>query len=122
MAGVFDRLQEEIEDKQGAEGITALDMTELSPALRRIVRLLLRESQMNYLHLRDAVDAMPVEQRLSHAELNLVLDTLTRQYWLKRIGNGEHAIYKVNLRRRSGGSLPSGVWNTLDEKLKGKPK
>ena len=122
MAGIFDRLQDEIEDKQGTGGITALDMAELSPALRRIVRLLLRETQMNYLHLRDAMDTLPVDQRLSHADLNLALNTLTQQYWLRRIGNDEHAIYKVNLRRRSGSSLPSGVWSTLDAKLKGKPK
>ena len=48
MPGVFDRLQKEIEDKQPEGGITALDLAELSPSLRRIMKLMLCELQMDY--------------------------------------------------------------------------
>ena len=121
MPGVFDRLQKEIENKEGEGGITALDIAELPPTLRKIMRLMLRELQLSYPQLIETVAAMPDNERLAHKDLNDALDVLTSQGWLIRIGQGEKAIYKVNLRRKAGSKLASGVWNVLDEKLKGKP-
>lgn len=122
MSGVFDRLQKEIEDKQGAGGITALDLAELPIALRRIMRLMLRELQLSAPQLSEAVAAMPESDRLTQKELDEALETLTQQSWLVRIGQGEKAIYKVNLRRKAGSNLVDGIWNTLDSKLKDKPE
>jgi len=122
MPGVFDRLQKEIENKQGEGGITALDLADLPPALRKIMRLMLRELQLDYARLWDTVAAMPPEDRLSRADLDRALETLTEQSWLARLGEGERAIYKVNLRRKSGSTLASGIWASLDEKLKDNPK
>ncbi|MEW6403073.1 MAG: hypothetical protein AB1649_14840 [Chloroflexota bacterium] len=122
MPGVFERLQQKIEIKQKAGGITPMDLAELSPAMRRIVRLLLRELQMDYPQILEAVRAMPAEDRISPENLRQALDTLTQQFWLTRIGTDDRAIYKVNLRRRSGTALPSGIWGALDAKLKQRPK
>jgi hypothetical protein len=122
MPGVFDRLNKEIKDKQQEGGITALDLAELSPALRKIMRLMLRELQMNYPRLCEVMDAMPEQERLTRDGLDDALSTLTQQFWLLRIGEGEKAIYKVNLRRKEGSKLASGIWSSLDAKLKDKPK
>jgi hypothetical protein len=122
MPGVFDRLQKEIENKQSEGGITALDLADLPPALRKIMRLMLRELQLNYPQLTEAVAALPEAERLASKELDEALEVLTRQSWLVRIGEGRKAIYKVNLRRKSGSTLASGVWNALDSKLKDKPE
>jgi len=118
MPGVFDRLQQHIEDKQKDGGITALDLADLSPALRKIMRLMLRRLQLNYPQLCEAMDALPEGERLSRADLDLALDTLTRQAWLIRLGDGPKAVYKVNLRAKSGSTLASGIWSSLDERLK----
>lgn len=122
MPGVFDRLQREIENKQQEGGITALDLADLPPALRKIMRLMLRELQMNYLRLCEAMDAMPESERLSRADLESALDTLTKQFWLIRLGEGSRATYKVNLKRKAGSALGGGVWSALDSKLKDKPQ
>jgi len=122
MPGVFDRLNKEIEDKQQEGGITALDLVGLPPALRKIMRLMLRQLEMDYPKLCEAVDSMPEEDRLSRDDLQSALSTLTEQFWLTRIGQDEKAIYKVNLRRKEGSKLAAGIWSALDEKLKGKPK
>lgn len=122
MTGVFDRLNKEIENKQQEGGITALDLADLSPALRRIMKLMLRELQMSYPRLCEAVDSMPDKERISRDDLSAALSTLTQQFWLIRIGEGEKAIYKVNLRRRAGSTLAAGIWSALDAKLKDKPK
>ena len=122
MPGVFDRLNKEIQDKQQEGGITPLDLAGLPPALRKIMRLMLRELQMTYPRLCEAMDSMPEAERLTRDDLQVTLSTLTQQFWLIRIGEGEKAIYKVNLRRRQGSTLASGIWSSLDSKLKDKPK
>jgi hypothetical protein len=122
MAGVFDRLNKEIQDKKKEGGITPLDLAGLPPALRRIMRLMLRELHAGYPRLCEIMDGMPEKDRLSREELQSTLTELTEQYWLIRIGDGEKAIYKVNLRRREGSTLMAGIWSALDEKLKNKPE
>src|SRR5512140_3458431 len=102
MSGVFDRLQKEIENKGNEGGITALDLADLPPTLRKIMRLMLRELQLSYPQLTEASAALPEDQQLSSKDLDEALDTLTVQGWLTRIGQGEKAIYKVNLRRKAG--------------------
>jgi hypothetical protein len=34
------------------------------------------------------------------------------------LGEGAKAVYKVNLRAKSGSTLASGIWSALDGKLK----
>ncbi|HKJ38481.1 MAG TPA: hypothetical protein VJ972_06880 [Anaerolineales bacterium] len=118
MPGIFDRLQKEIEDKQGEGGITALDLADLPPALRKIMRLMLRELKLSYHQLIETIASLPDKDQLPLQELDEALEVLSRQSWLIRIGNGEKAIYKVNLRRKAGSTIASGVWSTLDTKLK----
>ncbi len=118
MTGVFTRLQTIIEDKNKQGGITALDLADLPPSLRKIMRLILRQIRMDYPQLCAAVDALPEPERLARADLDRSLETLTSQAWLTRLGEGAKAVYKVNLRAKSGSSLASGIWASLDEKLK----
>ena len=121
MPGVFDRLQKNIDDKQKEGGITALDLADLPPPLRKIMRLMLREIQMDYPRLCEVIDAMPEADRLTRADLDSTLDTLSQQGWLIRIGEGQKAIYKANMRRKAGSTLADGIWSNLDSKL-GKAK
>lgn len=118
MTGVFTRLQTIIEDKNKQGGITALDLADLPPSLRKIMRLILRQIRMDYPQLCAAVDALPEPERLARADLDRSLETLTSQAWLTRLGEGAKAVYKVNLRAKSGSSLAGGIWASLDEKLK----
>ncbi len=122
MPGVFDRLQKEIEDKQKDGGITPLDMVDLPPALRKIMRVMLRKVQMSYPELTEAMKDVPEKERLSSDELEEAIATLVEQSWLMKLGEGERAIYKVNLRRKSGSTLASGIWQALDTKLKEPPE
>jgi len=118
MPGVFDRLQTKIEDRNGQGGITALDLADLPPALRKIMRLMLRQIRMGYPQLCAAVDSLPEDERIPRVDLDRSLETLTSQAWLTRLGEGAKAVYKVNLRAKSGSSLAGGIWASLDEKLK----
>jgi hypothetical protein len=121
MAGIYDRLQEKIDDKRKEGGITALDLADLPPALRKIMRLMLRQLQMSYPQLCEAMDTLPQEEQLTRANLDDALQQLSDQAWLIQIGKGERAIYKVNLRRKAGSKLGESIWQTLDAKLKSSP-
>lgn len=117
MAGVFDRLQNKIEDKREEGGITALDLVDLSPSLRSIMRLMLRRLKMTYPEVCAAVDKMPEKQRMSHDEIKKALNTLTKQFWLIRLGEGDSATYKVNLRAKAGSSLKNNIWASIGSKI-----
>ena len=121
MSGVFDRLQRQIEDKRQEGGITALDLAELSPPLRKIMRLMLRQIQMTYTDLCTAMQEWPENDRMPIQALSEALDVLTNQYWLIRLGQGERATYRMNLRRKAGSTLAQGIWASLDAKLKRSP-
>lgn len=114
MPGVFDRLNTAIEKKKKLEGVSALDLIELPLVLRRVMRLLLREIKMSYPRLCEVVDALPEGQGVSREDLQRALDELTEQYWLVRIGQGEKAIYRVNLRAKRKSKLDETIWSTLE--------
>ena len=117
MPGVFDRLQNKIADKSEEGGITALDLVDLPPSLRDIMRLMLRRLEISYPDLCEAMDAMPEKKGMSRKELDSALNTLTKQFWLVRLGEGEKATYKVNLRRKAGSTLKSNIWASLGTKI-----
>ena len=121
MAGIFNRLQKQIEDKRKENGISVLDLADLPPALRKIMKLMLRELQMNYIQLCEAVEQMPEDERLTRVQLDKALMELSEQAWLIQVGQGERAIYKVNLRRKAGSKLGESIWQNLDAKLKDNP-
>lgn len=117
MAGVFDRLQNKIEDKRDEGGITALDLVDLSPSLRSVMRLMLRRLKMTYPEVCAAVDKMPERQRMSHDEVKRALNILTKQFWLIRLGEGDAATYKVNLRAKAGSTLKTNIWSSIRNKV-----
>ena len=121
MAGIYDRLQKQIDDKRQEGGISILDLADLPPALRKIMRLMLKQLKMSYHQLSDAIAQMPAEEQLTRANLDETLNKLAEQAWLIQIGEGERAIYKVNLRRKAGSKLGDNIWQTLDAKLKENP-
>ena len=121
MNGIFDRLQKQIDDKHKEGGITVLDLADLPPALRKIMKLMLRQLQMNYPQLVTTIEQLPEDERLTRDNLDEALERLVEQAWLVQIGEGERAIYKVNLRRKAGSKLGESIWQNLDAKLKDNP-
>lgn len=118
MPGVFDRLQRQIDEQ--SRGISVLDIAGLPPALRRVMRMMLRETEMSFPALLAGMQSLPEEDRLERAGLQEALTRLTEQEWLIRLGEGEQATYRVNLRRRAGSGLSGDLWSALDKKI-GRP-
>ena len=114
MSGVFDRLQSQLSSSDDEGGITPLDLAELPPVLRKIMRLMLREIEMSYSDLCEAAKALPEADSLSPAEFDKALDALSNQGWLIKMGE-ENVTYRVNLRRKAGSTL--GLWATLQSRI-----
>jgi hypothetical protein len=115
--GLFDRLQNQLEDRGNEGGISPLDLAALPPRLRKIMRLMLREVEMTYNQLREETAKMPEADRLNDVELKEALDSLTKQSWLIALGQEELVTYRVNLRRKGPSSLAAGIWATLDDRM-----
>jgi hypothetical protein len=116
--GIFDKLQKDIDKVQQDTGISTMDLANLPPVQRRIMRILLRELQMTYPDLRDRVAELPEKDRFSVPELDEALDTLSKQQWLIRLGEDQLITYKVNLKRKAGSALAAGLWSNLNAKIK----
>jgi hypothetical protein len=121
MSGVFDRLNKKLELEKKEGGISPLDLAELPPKLRNIMRMMLREVDMYHADLVEAVEDMPNDMRLDARELDQALQVLVEQGWLIRRGEGDKLNYQVNLRRKPGSKLAQGIWSILDTKIKQEP-
>jgi hypothetical protein len=136
MGGLFDLLggrgdddDEDQADRSQSDGLAAVDMVSLPLPQLRIMRLMLKQREMTYPQLCEAVGAMPEAERLSQTELDEALSVLLEQRWLIRVDDNQPDIYKVNLRRKSAGRLdsfvprrsrrmdqplPGSLWDALD--------
>lgn len=117
MSGIFDRLQKQMEVEAQKDGISPLDLTTLPPLLRKIMRYLLREYEMLYSEICQWAKELPEEERPNQADLDQALETLSKQFWLIKRGEGERVRYQANLRRKAASRLEKSTWNTLDSKI-----
>ncbi len=119
MSSLFDRLQNELDkrEEEGKEGISPLDFVDLPAPLRRMMRMMLRETKLTYPKIVESLTSMPGFQQTEKAELDQSLDALVKQEWLIRIGVAKKATYRVNLSRKRGSRLDASIWSTIDKKI-----
>jgi hypothetical protein len=104
--------------------MTALDLLELAPSLRKIMILLLRHGEITYPRICELNDQLPELERLNRPELDKALQSLVEQHWLIKLGEDKLLTYKVDMRRKganASGVLPQrrqsrikGIWDVLD--------
>ena len=115
--GVFDRLQQQLDVRKREEGISAIEIADLPPNLRKVMRLMLREVVLKYTDLCVELEAMPKVDRPTRRELDQALDVLVEQNWLIRYDEGEFISYRVNLRRKAGSQLDQDIWSALTNRI-----
>jgi hypothetical protein len=117
MPSIFERLQKQLDIQKREHGISALELTDLPPALRRVMRLMLRELVLKRGQIMQAIEAMPAANRMSASELDAALKTLVEQNWLLTSGEGDFLSYRVNLRRKAGSGLNTDIWGALNARI-----
>lgn len=113
MNDVTDWLERQQHAPEDTAGLTMMDLLDLPPAVRALARLLLRRGAMSYQDLAAAAAARPEAEQLSSAQLDAVIEVLSRQRWLQRIESAEILLYRLHLRRKAPSShsphpLPGG--------------
>lgn len=114
---IFDRLQHQLDIQKRENGISALELIDLPPNLRRIMKMMLREVVMKYTHLVQANAELPAANRMTPNELDEALKALVEQNWLIANGEGEFLSYRVNLRRKAGSALDRDIWAALNDRI-----
>jgi DNA-binding MarR family transcriptional regulator len=110
MTGIFDRLQTEIETRQRVEGITPADLLDLSPELRRIINMILRQGEMSLTEIVLELDMKP-------SEVKGLLDTLLEKGYLKAFEVKGEQRYKTFLARKRRREVPLDIWEALGSKV-----
>ena len=119
MSSLFDRLQNELENREKEGGITPLDLADLPPRLRKLMRFMLREVEITRADLGTAIQSMPKADQLNDKELDQSLKALVKQSWLIALGESEPIRYRVNLRRKKTLDLDASIWNALEKRMEG---
>jgi hypothetical protein len=117
MSGIFDRLQKQMEADAEKEGLSPLDLQGLPPLMRKVMRYMLREFEMFYTEICEWAAELPEGERPTQEELDQALDTLSKQFWLIKRGEGERVRYQANLRRKAASRLEGSAWNVLGSKI-----
>jgi len=117
MSNVFDRLQNKLDIEKRDEGISLIEIAQLPPNLRKVMRIMLRKLEITRKGLIAEIDKLPEDDKLENDELIYSLETLAKQSWLISRGEGQFLNYQVNLRRKSGSSLSKSFWVRLDDRI-----
>ncbi len=110
MAGLFDRLQEEIETHQRLEGITPADLLDLSPELRRLINTITRRGEMSLSEIALELDMAP-------SEASGLLDKLVDKGYLSSFEVEGERRYKAFFAQKRVRKVPLNIWDTLGDKL-----
>ncbi len=82
-------------------GLSTLDMLGSSPAVNRVVRIMLKKPRMSYQELLDEVSQLPQEKRVTPEMLDEALKEMIGNGWLEKTGDGPQAIYTVVLKPKA---------------------
>lgn len=118
MAGLFDRLKEELgDDDENVGGITPLEIANLPEVERKLMQWMLRFRKASS----EGVTAKSIAENYDDTPPNLseVLHDLTRNGWLIDMGESPNVRYRINLRRKRGSTLGFGLWTILGDRLAG---
>ena len=103
MGDIYEDLEQLFGD-QRREGMTTLDMMRLPVSVRTVVQLMLRNrAEITYQALVENLDKMPGDRRVDQAELDEILDAMTRLELITREERKGNVKYKLNLGPSSGG-------------------
>ena len=108
MAGLFDRLQEEIDSREQQEGISPVDLLDLPPALAIIIKKIIRKNGMKLTEIATALNQSPEETQKA-------LDELVENGYIRRIEVKKEIWYKAFFKRKADKTLDHSFWSALDD-------
>ena len=108
--GLFGRLEQELEARDKAAGLSMADILALPDPLRELVNWMLRKDVVS---LQDAMARVGQDEATTRSTLAALVD---KGFVREMLIRGEPH-YKVRITSRARRALPSNLWRALDEKL-----
>jgi len=108
--GLFERLQDQINDRELGEFLSPLDLLELSDELHDLLRHIMRRGPTSAQELAEAL-GMEVEQA------GALLTQLANRSFLATVPGTSPVRYRATLGRRRARKLPEGMWSSLADRL-----
>jgi len=110
MDSLFDRLQSETETRQQVEGITPAGLLDISPELRNIVNMILRQGEMSLAEIVSQLDMKP-------SEVKELLETLVEKGYVRVFEVKGEKRYKTFLAHKRRREVPLNIWEALGSKV-----
>ncbi len=107
--GIFKRMQDEVGEREKRDGISPVELLELAPPQRRLVRHMMRQGETGVEEAAELVGVSPEEARD-------MLNELVEKSYLDRVEREGRWYYQVHLARKRGRQLPPGIWSALDSR------
>ncbi len=108
MAGMFNRLQDEIEARDSGEGLSPIDLLDMPEATATVINNIIRKNGMRLTDI-----AADLEQSLE--ETRVVLDELVTKGYVRQIEVKNEIWYKAQFGRKADKVLSLGIWSSLDD-------
>ena len=121
MAGLFNRLQDELDARDKNEGLSPIDLLDMPDSLTAIINQIIRKNGMK---LEDIAE----ELGQSLQATKKTLDELVEKGYIRQIEvRGEEIWYKAQFGRKADKALSLSIWSALggvveDEERSTKPK
>ena len=107
MAGLFDRLQDEINSREQPGGLSPIDLLGLPPTLASVIQKIIRKNGMKLEEIATALDQ-------SLEETQKALDELVDQGYVRRVEVKQELWYKARFGRKADKTLHQSVRSALD--------
>jgi len=107
MAGLFNRLQDEIDARNSQTGLSPIDLLDMPEALAAVINKIIRRNGMK-------LEDIAKELNQSAEETKTTLDELVEKGYARRVEVKEEIWYKAQFGRKADKVLSSTIWASLD--------
>jgi len=112
MAGMFNRLQEEIAHQDKVAGMSTVDLLDMAPETRRIIQLLMRQGELS----RDAIAQALGSDGADLEALAALLGDIAQQGFIVAREREGQTFYHTAFGRRRQQAVPLDLWAVLTER------
>jgi predicted transcriptional regulator len=107
MGGLFDRLQDELDDRDQPNGLSVADLLDLPADLAAVIKKIIRKNGMKLADIAAALSQAP-------DQTEELLENLVEKGFVRRLEVNREFWYKVRFGRKTKKSTGQSVWDALN--------
>jgi DNA-binding MarR family transcriptional regulator len=108
MAGLFNRLQDEIDARNKQDGLSPIDLLDMPEAMASVVNVIIRNNGATLSTISELVGQSPDVTKP-------LLEDLVDKGFVRVVNVKDQVWYKASFGRKADNSGSSGLWSMLDE-------